>query len=424
MNLPTIGHPEQDNAKLKKKGVSLCAFLDTSRPRKDGTFTVRIRLIYNRYPKYYTTTINVNSEQFLEIASNNPKGNNRNLKSIIFQMLREINDIILEMNDFSFDELEKKIKPKNNSNGNLVNDFYLRAISNYKRNNQLGTASNYELSLKSLLDFHGKERLSFDTISAQWLKDYERYMIEKKERSRTTVGIYLRPLRAIFNTAIEDKIIKADTYPFGRRKFQIPEPKSVKKTLDKDELKALFEFVPKTPFQEKAKDFFFFSYSCNGMNMKDIAFLQYRNINNDVLTFDREKTKNTNKSQSKVIVYLSDFASAVISKYGNPDKDPNNYIFSIVSRHDTPEQKRRLVQNFVRFVNQHLKALTKSLGFDQNISTYWARHSFATHALRSGASMEFISEALNHSDMKTTKNYIAGFADDKKREFSKKIMEF
>ena len=422
--MPIISHPEQDNAKLKKKGVSLCAFLDTARPRKDGTFTVRIRLIYNRFPKYYTSTINASLEQYIEIASSNPKGNNRNLKSIIFQMLRSINDFILEMSEFSFNELDIKLKKKNKLNGNNVNDFYLREIANYKVNNQYGTASNYELSLKSLLNFHGKDKLSFETINTQWLKDYERYMIDTKSRSKTTVGIYLRPLRAIFNTAIEEKIIKADSYPFGRRKYQIPEPRSVKKALEKEDLKAFFHCIPKTPCQEKAKDFFFFSYSSNGMNMKDIALLKYKDINNDVLTFEREKTKNTNKSQSKVIVYLSAFASYVIKKYGNSDRNPNNYVFSIVSHDDTPEQQRKLIQNFVRFVNQHLKALAKSLDIDQNISTYWARHSFATHALRSGASMEFISEALNHSDMKTTKNYIAGFADDKKREFTNKMMEF
>ena len=52
MSFPTIIHPEQDIDKLKEKGVSIVAFLDTIRPRKDRTFTVRLRIIYNRFPKY------------------------------------------------------------------------------------------------------------------------------------------------------------------------------------------------------------------------------------------------------------------------------------------------------------------------------------------------------------------------------------
>jgi site-specific recombinase XerD len=53
------------------------------------------------------------------------------------------------------------------------------------------------------------------------------------------------------------------------------------------------------------------------------------------------------------------------------------------------------VKNFTRFVNQHLKKLAKSLGITEDISTYFARHSFATIAIRSGASMEFVSETLS-----------------------------
>jgi integrase/recombinase XerD len=84
----------------------------------------------------------------------------------------------------------------------------------------------------------------------------------------------------------------------------------------------------------------------------------------------------------------------------------------------------RQLSNFIRLVNQHFKNFALSLGIDENVSTYWARHSFATNAIRSGASMEFVSEALSHSSLNTTKNYFAGFESEAKKEFSKKMMEF
>ena len=84
-----------------------------------------------------------------------------------------------------------------------------------------------------------------------------------RRKSKTTVGIYLRPLRAIFNKAIEEGDIVADIYPF--KKYQIPTGQNIKKALDKSELKKLFttQVEPGSP-KEKARDFWFFSYQCNG----------------------------------------------------------------------------------------------------------------------------------------------------------------
>ena len=81
-------------------------------------------------------------------------------------------------------------------------------------------------------------------------------------------------------------------------------------------------------------------------------------------------------------------------------------------------------QNFTRFINQHFKKYALSLGITEDISTYWARHSFATRAIRIGLSMEFVSEALNHSDLKTTKNYFSGFTDEVNKINSDKLMNF
>src|SRR5690606_17208599 len=103
------------------------------------------------------------------------------------------------------------------------------------------------------------KRLEFKDITSQWLTEYEDNLI-KNGKSKTTVGMYLRPLRAIFNTAISNNTIKADLYPFGKRKYTIPTPKGVKKALPKEDLKTLFNGTPKTPEQQKAKDFWFFSY--------------------------------------------------------------------------------------------------------------------------------------------------------------------
>ncbi len=250
-------------------------------------------------------------------------------------------------------------------------------------------------------------------------------MIEDKKRSPTTVSMYLRALRTIFNTAIDEKEIDRKIYPFGKRKYKVPASKTVKKALSKEQLKQLFNAKPTNYFQEKAKDFWFFSYSCNGINIKDIALLQYKNIDNKKIIFYRAKTKRTSKRNLKpIVVYLNDFSNSVIEKYGNKNKKSNNFVFDIISHEETAEEQIRKIQNFVRFINQHLKKLCKANDLPENISTYWARHSFATNAIRKGASMEFISESLGHNNLSTTKNYFSGFDNETKKNFSETIMNF
>lgn len=262
----------------------------------------------------------------------------------------------------------------------------------------------------------------FNLITPKWLQGFEDFMI-RSGRSLTTVGMYLRTLRYVFNKAIEEgEVIKAQ-YPFGKRKYVIPEGGNTKKALSQEQLKTLFECVPSTPQQEKARDFFFFSYMSNGMNMKDIAKLKSDQMEFDRFHFTRAKTARTKKGKQKPItVFLTEIQSKIIATYGNSSSDAI-YLFPIISDSQGPEEQHSKIKNFTRVVNQHLKKLCQANGLPE-ISTYWARHSFATRAVNSGASMEFMQESLGHGDMKTTLNYFAGFDDAAKKELAKNLMNF
>jgi len=143
------------------------------------------------------------------------------------------------------------------------------------------------------------------------------------------------------------------------------------------------------------------------------------------LIFYRAKTINTGKTHLKpVTVYITDHVKYVIEKYGSADRKPKKLIFSIISNDQDEKTKFTRIKNFTRFVNQHLKILAINNGISGDISSYWARHSFATNAIRNGASMEFVSESLNHSNLRTTQGYFAGFEDKDKKEFMKTLMNF
>ena len=320
---------------------------------------------------------------------------------------------------------------RNTSDGTNIEYLYNQKINELNKLERIGSASSYECSKKSLQKFTEKTKnqsfrsLSLNDITTEWLSSYEYFMTKIEGNSQATVGVYLRALRALFNDAIEDKEINKDCYPFGKRKYTIPATKNKKIALSSEQLKILFHSKPRIIQQEKAKDFWFFSYACNGINMKDIALLKYRDIKDDRIEIYRAKTKQTSKANLKnITIYLNDFSKGIIEKYGNKDKHPDNFIFNIIDKTTKPKNIKTKVNNFTKLVNQHIKKLCIENELPSGISTNWARHSFATNSVRNGASLEFMRESLGHSDLKTTMGYFAGFEDETKKEFAKQLMNF
>ncbi|MBK8245333.1 MAG: site-specific integrase [Saprospiraceae bacterium] len=415
------------------KKVFISIALDKRRKKDNGKYPVKLRVFTTepRIQKLYSTSFEFTEKEFQNIwITSKPKQEIRDIREKLKDIEKMAFDKAEDLVPFSFFEFEKKLYTSKGDRQNLIFK-YKEQIERFKSLDQIGTAKMYELSLKSLLAFSkqlsGKEieSLNFREITSNWLELYEKHMTGTLNRSTTTISMYLRSLRAIFNNAIAAKDIEPEFYPFGKRKYQIPSSKSVKKALDKSQLKILFDAIPKTPEQEKARDFWFLSYLCNGINVKDIALLRYENLNGDELTFIRAKTRTTSKSNLKTItIYLNEYSKNILSKYSNTTKNPKNHIFTIVSDLDSELTKFDKIKNFTRFINQNLKILAKDNGITEEISSYWARHSFATNLIRSGGSMELVGELFGHSDKKTTQNYFAGFEDNEKRNIISKIMDF
>jgi site-specific recombinase XerD len=158
------------------------------------------------------------------------------------------------------------------------------------------------------------------------------------------------------------------------------------------------------------------------MNLKDIALLKYSDIKDDKFSYYRAKTFDKTSEKTEITIYLTDFTKGIILKYGNKNK--SGFVFDIISFEDSAAIQHKKIKNFTRYINDHIKRVAKANGLPNDISTYWARHSFATNSLRKGASMEFISEALNHSDLSVTKTYFAGFEDEAKKDFAEKLLDF
>ncbi|MBI9038450.1 MAG: site-specific integrase [Bacteroidales bacterium] len=415
-----------------KQSYTIKIHFDTRREKKSGKYPVKLRVYVKQLKKRcdYPTKFEFTKQEFKSIwETTKPKEKYKDLRLQLQAIENKANETAKLIEPFSFEKFEKKLHLKTGEGENVF--FHYNEIINKNKNKgRIGNAISYEYSFKSIKNYikykkgSDYENLKFVEIDKDWLEDYQYYMVDTLERSYSTVGIFLRSLRAVFNKAINDNEIPAEIHPFGKGKYEIPEADKAKKVLSKEQIKQLFESIPRTPEQEKAKDFWFFSYACNGINIKDIVLLKYKDLSDKKFSYYRAKTINTKRKKILIEVYLNEYILSIIEKYGNKDKSPKNYIFSVIEDNQNEEDKHRKIKNFTKFINQNIKKLAIAEGLPSEISTYWARHSFATMAIRNGKSLEFVGEAFSHSDKKTTQNYFAGFEDDVKKEFAQNIMNF
>lgn len=406
--------------------------LDVRRKKANKTYPVKLRVYgkQTKKEKLYSLDVDLTEDKFETIwvngNSNKLRGSNKEVYTKLQSYLTRAENEAREMTVFDFDKFETKFFRKSSDKNNVKYHFDL-VIGKNMKNDKIGTAESYKYTFNSLAEFSKTkkkcegDKLTFNHITVDWLKEYEKTMLSQG-KSITTIGIYTRTLRVIFNNAIDEGDIISDIYPFGKKKYSIPKSKKVKKALNSTQLKTLFNAKTENDNEQLAKDFWFFSYSCNGMNFKDMTLLKYSDIKKDRFSYYRAKTFDKTAEKTEIIIYLTDFTNGIISRYGNKTK--NDFVFNIISKDDTSETQYKKIKNFTRLVNDHLKRLAKRNNLPSDISTYWARHSFATNSMRKGVSIEFISEALNHSDLSVTKNYLDGFEDEAKKEFANSIMDF
>ncbi len=308
---------------------------------------------------------------------------------------------------------QKYPKQKSTINYSLLGEVakvYGELIKLYEIQKRTGSLTNLFNSLISMLSF--KTNLKFREITPLFLEQYQSWM-EAKGNTLSTIGFYLRPLRNVFNTAIDNRIIQEKLYPFGRRRYIIPSGDNIKKAICTESLNKLYYHVPSCNQEEIYRDFWFFIYFGNGMNMKDVALLKYGKINGDWIYFNRAKTERTAKGKRRIVsVYLSDDMKRIIDHWGNKDKAADNYIFPILRNGLDQYAIRDKVQLFIKRVNFWMGVIAKSEGVEEAVLTMSGRHAFATQLRDADVNKEFIREALGQIDSESIDHYFAKFQND------------
>lgn len=446
------------------------------RNRDKSTFPVVIQVTYNRVPMKFPIGIAMTEDDFKKLSSPRLGETLTKIRKQIEEEEKNARHIIETMGTFTFQAFreefyrgkpfeKKKKKPnvserikeditglspqpnpaegKNKKYGNRKYDR-IRSNINYDRwgpvavaygeyiklletQERIGTSEGYFSALMSLLRF--RSMLRFEDVTVLFLYEYERWMLAR-ECSITTVGIHVRTLRAIINLPQHKKLFKDEKYPFGRGRYVVPRGENIKKACELSEIKKLYEYKPEPHKDVKcelfARDMWFFGFFANGINPTDIAHLKYKTIDEDgFIVITREKTKFTTRSKpKKLVIAITEDMNRIIETWGNPDKDPEHYIFPVLTPGLSAHRRRELIQVFTRTINDWMKRICIKVGISKRVRTMEYRHSMATILKRSGVGTSYIKEIMGHADEKTTENYLDSFELEVKKKYSQHLSIF
>jgi len=415
---------------LPKMEVSAYLLLVTRRQKQTGKYPVKLRVCYHRKSKDYTIGLDLTQEEYDGGNMERPQKEFRSIRIKMNDSISKANKILENIGVFTFQKFENAFygRIKDAADIFILFDDY---IANLKKEERIKTAISYSSARNSFKKY--RSNLGLYDITASFLNEYHNANAQKivgdktVGLSDTTIGIYVRSLRSVYNYAISLGIIKRDeSYPFGKRQYIIPAGRNIKKALAIDEVKLIYDYktIPGSA-EDQARDFWIFSYLCSGINFKDIALLQNKDIDNGMLRFIRAKTKNTTRgNQSTISCHLSEPAKLIISKWRNSNNSPAGYLFPILQKSDSPEDQVNRIGQFIQTTNKYMRRISASAGLQKSATTYFARHSAATILKRSGASIQQIQEALGHQNSSTTQKYLDSFDDDSKKELANTLSTF
>jgi len=394
--------------------------LDQRKAKKSGLFPVKIRVTLNRVQKYYPIGIDLSERDFDRIQNRSVRRELKIYKEKIAYWENKAKVIINKLDPFSFDLFKTQFFEIQEKKCTDVFLLFDKKISLFSEKGKISTVRTYLDAKNSLKKF--RKKLYLYDVTPEFLNKYETYMVSKG-KSYTTISIYLRHLRTIFNQAIDDDLIDRKLYPFGKNKYQPKAPRNIKKALTIDQIRAIIAYpVVEGSNQQMAKDMWLLSYYCNGMNIKDIVNLKFKNIQKDRIYFDRIKTTSTNKNPKPIIVTLIPEAQEIIKRWKRKGRTENDLVFPVLKKSMSEEEQLKRKNQFIKTINNYMKKIGKEIGYDKPLTTYAARHSYATILKRSGAPLGFISEALGHKSLQTTEAYLDSFEDETRRKYAEMLV--
>lgn len=395
--------------KQKKQDMitSVKLMLNKSRILNNGSYPLVFQVIHNRRKKLLYTGYRMKEEVFDESEGKIMNGvgstftatevvkMNRELRKMRNQIDIRIRQLERTREEFAVEDILTQ-----NAFGTGKSQFYLLRYINaqIERKQELkkvGMAAAYKSTRSSLAKFIGRPDVRMSEVDLAFVRRYEDFLYSNGA-SGNTVSYYLRNLRSLYNQAVTDGYHPRGEYPFA--KAQTRPAKTVKRALSRTDMQNLADLnLENEPELELTRDLYLFSFYAQGMAFVDIVLLKKTDICNGVLTYSRHKSKQL------IRIVVTPQMQGVIDKYNTE----NEYLFPIISgEYASGYQKYRLA---LGRINRHLKKIAVVADIKVPLTTYTARHTWATLARDYGAPISVISAGLGHTSEEMTRVYLKDF---------------
>ena len=401
--------------RFRRDGISVIAMLDTRHVKKNGLYPIKIEVIYKRQQKYFPTGNDASKHEWESMWQARRLSEKATNIEKTFNNIRNAVNELIDRGEFGFIQLKRILGYSDIS----VNQAITIKMEESKNNGKINTYYRYRNTLKALQDFAGKH-ICFDHVTTLWLKRCELFWRQDGKCS-TTVNIYMRSLRCVMREAITNGILKPGNFPFVRGGYAIPVARERKMALSRKDIIAIMNWKGDAK-SEYWRDLWIFSYLCNGINFRDMLFLRRSNIIDGEVVFTRSKTSSSQKRPKIIHATLPKEMEAIIEKHGNGLEGPKDaLLFRHATGKEGPQEIANVVRNAISACNAVMKVIGEDIGSGR-ISTYTARHSYATILMKSGVDISFISKSLGHSNIQVTEAYLGCYDKEERSLNSQKLL--
>ncbi len=317
------------------------------------------------------------------------------LKSRIAHDAARLNEILIRLKQvgkpFTCRTIVEKYLEPSSSEGIIA--FAERIIAELRGVGKERTAETYTCALNSFKRFRNGCDIPLDETDSRLMMAYESYLHHTGVCPNSS-SFYMRNLRAVYNRAVERELT-VQRFPFKHVYTGID--KTVKRAVPLNVIRKIRATdLRQKPRTEYARDLFMFSFYTRGMSFVDMAFLKRSDLRNGVLSYRRRKTG------QQLFIKWEKPMQDIIDKYGGNDTP---YLLPIIKEKNADTWRQ--YKNAAHLVNDKLKKLGIELGLPDPLTTYVARHTWASIAKSKNIPIETISEAMGHDSEKTTRIYLA-----------------
>ena len=375
-------------------------FRASSSSTKEGTLFYQV--IHKRVPRQIHTGYKLYPQEWdaenKEIVFPPGIGDNRrnylaSLKDALRKDIKRLKSIIsrLERADGSYtaeDVVESYLSP---TDTHSFISFAHTLVGQLKQIGKQYTA--YETAINSFTRFRKEQDVPLDEVDSDLMMAYEAYL-KSKGICPNSSSFYMRNLRAIYNRAV-DKELTEQRNPFKHVYTGID--KTVKRAVPLSVIRQIRDLdLNLHPAMDYARNIFMFSFYTRGMSFIDMAFLKKKDLQNGVLSYRRHKTN------QQLFIKWEKPMQELIDKF---DTSGTPYLLPIIKNCDNDARKQ--YKSDAHRVNQSLKKIGKMLGLAISLTSYVARHSWASIAKSKNIPIATISEAMGHDSENTTRIYLA-----------------